>query len=918
MGIPAFYRWLVDRYPLSVVPVVEEFPKVVNGVLVPIDSSSPNPNGVEFDNLYLDMNGIIHPCFHPEDQPAPNSYEEVYKAVFKYIDHIFYMIRPRKLLYMAIDGVAPRAKMNQQRARRFRAAKDLADAAAEIEKLKDELGSEIEKLTQSKNTSKLDSNVITPGTEFMASLSVALQYYIYLRLNNDPGWRGIKVILSDANVPGEGEHKIASYIRVQRNLPGFDPNTRHCLYGLDADLIMLALATHELHFSILREDVRVARNHEKVKKIGISGKEERKELNWDVNNDMPIKKFQFLNIWVLREYLAHDLRISDAPLKIDLERLIDDFVFICLFVGNDFLPHVPSLEISEGAIDLLMMVYKKEFARMGGYLTNSFKVDLERVEHFLQIVGSHESAIFRRRSQVQKEREIQFGAISTMMGIEQNKASSLMRKSTNFFSKNLLSSKKSDFVIDDQVKLGEEGWKERYYAEKFEVKTDDNREKLKRHSVLKYVEGICWVMHYYYQGVCSWQWFYPYHYAPFASDFLDLKHLEIHFTLGVPFKPFDQLMGVLPAASAHALPLSYRNLMTDPSSAIIDFYPADFELDLNGKRFSWQAVCKLPFVEESRLLAELKKVEHTLTDEEKQRNSWKLDMLFVHISHPLASTIISVHSRKKDHPKLSKAKVKRKIDPEISGGMNGAMYISDKSVCSFEIYSPLGGMETITKNKTLFVYYKVPPIQEHIPRLPKGAILPKKSITKQDMQPAPVLWHERTALRRRIYFERPISNSIAGPHLSKMARQLVSNYYHEKKQRSDAHELDDHAMDDSCHRKQRNVEQKINHETNSKHSLLGKRKRRVRNDRSRKILGQNCEISFNNNSSLGKRKRRVRGRRRKKIAEQERTRNQEHKSNNSRSGKRKCKENSRRKKTAEEKNHGGNGNNGNIQENTKR
>ncbi|KAH7854773.1 hypothetical protein Vadar_017659 [Vaccinium darrowii] len=817
MGIPSFYRWLSERYPLAVTHVIEEAAEFVNGVSVPLDSSRPNPNGIEFDNLYLDMNGIIHPCFHPEGLPAPETYQEVFEAVFKYIDRIFSIVRPRKLLYMAIDGVAPRAKMNQQRARRFRAAKDAADEAARIESSRGGQESEGQGLEQTK---KMDSNIITPGTEFMSLLSSALRHYVHLRINKDPGWRGIKVILSDANVPGEGEHKIMSYIRLQRNLPGFDANTRHCLYGLDADLIMLALATHEIHFSILREDMQKAliidirsgdkramkkkkwekkekeKWDKKVEKRKNWGNREKKkwdnsEKKWEnrkkikrgtEQEEAPVKNiedfitsryFQFLHVWTLRDYLVHDLSIPDPTVTADFERLIDDFVFMCIFVGNDFLPHVPSLEISEGAIDLLMAVYKEEFVRMGGYLTNSFEVNLGRVEHFVQAISSHEDAILRKRSQVQREENLRFRDSSIRPGVKK------IGSSINHVTA-------AGNPVIDQVKLGEEGWKERYYAEKFEANTNDDREKVRSHSVLKYIEGICWVMHYYYQGVCSWQWFYPYHYAPFASDFCGLDQLEIHFVLGKPFKPFDQLMGVLPAASAHALPFLYRKLMTDSSSPILDFYPNDFELDMNGKRFLWQAICKLPFIKESRLLLEIAKVEHSLTEEEKRRNSLGLDILFIHKSHPLSMKIFSFWKRNKDkdNPKLSKAKVKRKIDPEVSGGMNGYIYISDEPVCPPEINPPTDAMVMITENEVISVSYNYPSFHPHIPKPPEGVNVPEKFVRKKDILPRPVLWHDRRSLRGRVYSEGPIPNSISGSRLGKLAHRLVCKYYVAKQPKS--------------------------------------------------------------------------------------------------------------------------------------
>jgi 5'-3' exoribonuclease 1 len=124
--------------------------------------------------------------------------------------------------------------------------------------------------------------------------------------------------------------------------------------------------------------------------------------------------------------------------------------------------------------------------------------------------------------------------------------------------------------------------------------------------VYRYIEGIQWVLHYYYDGVVSWGWFYDYHYAPKISDLKGIEAFEFDYTLGGPFRPFEQLMGVLPDLSNAIIPDAFRDLMSDPASPIIDFYPRNFIQDLNGKKQDWEAIVKIPFIDEKRLLSTMK------------------------------------------------------------------------------------------------------------------------------------------------------------------------------------------------------------------------------------------------------------------------------------------------------------------------
>ncbi|GAA6005367.1 hypothetical protein JCM11491_002675 [Sporobolomyces phaffii] len=712
----------------------------------------------EFDALYLDMNGIIHNCSHPNDNDASFriTEEQIFLAIFAYVSHLFSVIKPKKTFFLAIDGVAPRAKMNQQRSRRFRTAKEAKETLDKAKRRGEEIP----------EGDGFDSNCITPGTPFMARLSKQLKYFLAKKVSEDADWRGVEIILSGHEVPGEGEHKIMEYIRLTKAQPGYDANMRHCLYGLDADLIMLGLLSHDPHFCLLREEVTFGPR---------GGKGKTKSLE--------SQNFFLMHLSLFREYL--DLEFSSlrpqlsstaSSFEYDLERIIDDFILLNIFVGNDFLPHLPGLHINEGALNRLFEIYKRVLPKAGGYINEHGRLNVERLQLILNELGVFEREHFEYEfadSNWFKGKQ-GGGGSSKAKGKHMDKAIETARakgklvltekQKTLFTSlrsfvldslsspldkalaatvqfKNDLSAKDKRFLSDfaDQLKLvvtyddfdahgnnlvtvkfdehllrlareeedeedristeEEEGdesseaeeigivhlnlngeveriakqkkvqkgdkddsewegaikrvlakyekaevakefneeeferemereieekmvtWKSDYYKEKLEfdpVKEPRAIDDL----AYRYIEGLQWVLHYYYRGVASWGWFYNYHYAPKMTDLSKAASYKFDFELGKPFRPFEQLMGVLPDLSSSHIPPAFRDLMSDPTSPIIDFYPVNFAQDLNGKKQDWEAIVKIPFIDEERLLKTMATRAPRLTKEENDRNSF--------------------------------------------------------------------------------------------------------------------------------------------------------------------------------------------------------------------------------------------------------------------------------------------------------
>lgn len=626
----------------------------------------------------------------------------MFAQIFNYIEHLFTLIKPKKLFYMAIDGVAPRAKMNQQRSRRFRSA---LDAEHQREKAL-EKGLEVPK-------DPFDSNAITPGTEFMAKLSVHLKYFIHKKVSTDSSWQNIEIILSGHEVPGEGEHKIMSHIRIAKSQPDYEPNLRHCLYGLDADLIMLGLLTHDTHFAILREEVLFLPSHNKQKELA--------EQN-----------FYLLHLSLVREYLELEFDGIEEEMKFtyNFERILDDFILLNFFIGNDFLPELPSLLINDGALPFVIKSYSNYLKEGKDYITKNGIINFNNLADWIEKLSLFEYRLFETgavdlewinkdidsvsmkgkekaaKSKVLEMTEYQKGLIkdisqfvlqanSTLKPdpeseslpsmtldedeydeIDDDDIAVLREFCSKTYIRVVVDQGRISLVLDvdgipdnetdrdrserllnvnkiirvyinaktisahEEVENREEiydskfiEWKNEYYNEKFGYTLQDNPEKI-RDVCENYLEGLQWVLLYYFRGIASWGWYFRYYYAPKISDIKlgltkVLKEGKINFNLGHPLRPFEQLMAVLPEKSKALVPPGLRPLMVEENSPIKEFYPAKFELDKNGKKADWEAVVKIPFVDEKRLLAAIHSREQYLTPEEKHRNTLGNDLDFV-------------------------------------------------------------------------------------------------------------------------------------------------------------------------------------------------------------------------------------------------------------------------------------------------
>jgi len=555
MGVPKFFAWLMRNYKQKQFIFSKE--------------STDDEIVKKIDWFLIDTNCLIHPiCFKilAEESEKTNinfkSLEnKMINAVIEYIDKIIKYVDPKKGVYIAIDGPVCAAKMKQQRQRRFRSYHDKEF----YDKIKDKYNIP--------HTYFWSNSAISPGTKFMQKLHIKLIDWCKKQ--------SIRIIYSSANTPGEGEHKLLDFIKKNKKPYSY------VTYGLDADLIFLMLVTKLDNVYLLRE-----------------------AQHFDGSKD---DKLNYVSIKIMRDCIHNSFESEIENISLNKDRVINDFIFLCYFLGNDFLPHLHALDIGQKGIETLIKIYMETFKEIiindEKYLLSEDRKKINQIflEIFIGKLALNEDAILTKNY---------------------NKKRYHHYTNNDDYKKELEKIDNVLFKVTDHVGIGvDNNYRFNYYNYYYGVTVDELEDFVKK-MVEHYLIGIRWATYYYFQEIPDWNWHYPYDYPPFLSDInkymIDMN--QIKFKKGNPITPLEQLLIILPQQMNFLLPKSLAKLTTNPKSSISHLYPVDFYVDFMYKHKYFEGIPWLPNMENKLVGYVYNKYKNELTEEEKERN--RIDEVF--------------------------------------------------------------------------------------------------------------------------------------------------------------------------------------------------------------------------------------------------------------------------------------------------
>jgi len=520
MGIPSYFSHIIRNYS-NIIRAWKDF------------------TYRQIDMLFMDCNSIIYDAVHsiPYDKIQNDDYENrIIQQVVLSIEKYILTIQPTSTLIIAFDGVAPFAKMEQQRTRRCRTA-------------------HIKSHLLHTDTNGWDTSAITPGTNFMITLSKRVQYAFE---NMENKYNVANIIVSGANEPGEGEHKLFDHLRKH---PSVEANI--ALYGLDSDLIMLSLfhLQHCRNIYIFREAPEFLKHY------------------FPIDPSSPPDMPYFLDMKILASSILNEMKCACY----DSHRIYD-YIFLCFFLGNDFLPHFPAMNIRTHGIQVIMDVYRSFI----GNRPHSFIIDKQNTIQWKYVnklvyeiaKKEHELLTIEYDARAKHDsRKINTHVVITPDDYLQNVPITLRVDET--------------YICPSDV-----NWEERYYKVLFSNK----REVQFVHNVcVNYLEGLEWVFKYYSSGCPHWKWKYNYHYPPLFKDLCKyVPHFNTNFihdkvTLSkkphVPFSPTVQLAYVLPIQSFGNLQSNIQEFLMKNYKSL---YTDNIEYCWAFCRYFWEAHPLLP------------------------------------------------------------------------------------------------------------------------------------------------------------------------------------------------------------------------------------------------------------------------------------------------------------------------------------